>query len=183
MALSDKEKLSIAFHESGHALAECVYNKNVPDRITIVPHGQALGFMMVDGSEDKMLMAKEDIENKICVLLAGRASEELVFEELTTGAQNDLQKANELASMMVCEYGMSRYKNRVFNRQADAFMSKEINEEISTILDGCYSRVTDMLRSNYEVLEKLSHKLNDVELIKKTEIQKIVADLNVTAAE
>ncbi|MDR2519455.1 MAG: AAA family ATPase [Eubacteriaceae bacterium] len=82
MALSEKEKKSISFHESGHAIAECMYNKNVPDRITIVPHGQALGFMMVDGSEDKMLMAKEDIENKICVLLAGRASEELVFEEL-----------------------------------------------------------------------------------------------------
>jgi cell division protease FtsH len=183
MSLSEKEKKSISFHESGHALAECVYNKNVPDRITIIPHGQALGFMMVDGTEDKMLMARDDLEKKICVLLAGRASEEIIFDELTTGAQNDLQKANELANLMVCEYGMSRYKNRVFNRQIDAFMSREINDEITAILDICYNRVTEMLRENYVILSMLADKLYETELIKKNDIEKIVANVNITVAE
>ncbi|MDR2520170.1 MAG: hypothetical protein LBC69_03835, partial [Eubacteriaceae bacterium] len=99
------------------------------------------------------------------------------------GAQNDLQKANDLANMMVCEYGMSRYKNRVFSRQADAFMSREINEEITAILDACYTRVMEMLHANYAVLERLSNKLYESELIKKADIQKIVSDLNLAAAE
>ncbi|MCL1913990.1 MAG: AAA family ATPase [Eubacteriaceae bacterium] len=182
MLLSEKEKQSISYHESGHAIAECFFNGKMPDRLTIVPHGAALGFMMVDGGEDKMLLAQEDLEKRICVLLAGRASEELVFSELTTGAQNDLQKANQLANQMVCDFGMSRYKNRVFNRQMDAFMSKEINEEITAILDSCYNKTLEMLSINFEMLEKLARELREKELIKRPEIEKVLEGFSITAA-
>jgi cell division protease FtsH len=84
---------------------------------------------------------------------------------------------------MVCEYGMSRYKNRVFNRQTDAYMSKEINEEITGILDICYSRVMQALKENSEVLKRLSKKLFESEILKKSEIAKLTAELFTAALE
>mgnify|MGYP005774412543 CR=1 FL=1 len=174
MILTEEERHTVAFHESAHALAECILNDSIPERITIIPHGQSLGFMMADKAEDKFLLDQSDLENKICVLLAGRAAEEIVFDKITTGAQNDLEKANELANMMVCEYGMSQYKNRIFNKQSDAFLSQEINQEITRILDGCYMRVIRLLNEKMDVLSRLAEQLYAKELLKQNEIQKII---------
>jgi len=147
---------------------------NVPERITIIPHGQTLGFMLAEVSEDKFLMSQEEIEDKICVLLAGRASEEFVYHKITTGAQNDLEKANELANLMVCEYGMSAFKNRIFTKQSDAFLSQEINSEITKILDACYAKTMDILTRERDILTLLSDELYAKELLKQGDIKKII---------
>ena len=73
-----------------------------------------MGFVLSSFGEDKMILTKQELEDKICILLSGRASEEFIFGEISTGAQNDILKANELAYSMVCDYGMSKYKNKIF---------------------------------------------------------------------
>ncbi len=174
MILTEEERRTVASHESAHALIECTLSGNIPERITIIPHGQTLGFMLAEVSEDKFLMSQNEIEDKICVLLAGRAAEEIIFHKITTGAQNDLEKANELANMMVCEYGMSIYKNRIFTKQSDAFLSQEINAEITKILDNCYTRTIELLNSQLSILTELSEELYAKEILKHSDIKKIV---------
>ncbi len=174
MILTEEERKTVATHESAHALVECLLTGNVPERITIIPHGQTLGFMLAEVSEDKFLMSQEEIEDKICVLLAGRASEEFVYHKITTGAQNDLEKANELANLMVCEYGMSAFKNRIFTKQSDAFLSQEINSEITKILDACYAKTMDILTRERDILTLLSDELYAKELLKQGDIKKII---------
>ena len=172
LVLTEKEKDTISIHESAHALIECYCNNTVPERITIIPHGQSLGFMMPDQEEEKVLISKEDMQNKICVLLAGRVAEEFVFNHINTGSQNDLERANEIAKNMVCTYGMSKYKNRTFT---DNFSTiRQINDEITIILDECYLRTQKIISDNIDTLTHLATKLKDKEILRKNEISEIL---------
>ncbi len=172
--LTDKEKDLIAFHESGHALVGSMLNNDLIEKISIVPHGKALGFVLNSSSEDKFILTKDDLANKISVLLAGRAAEEIVFKEISTGAQNDLVKANEIASMMVCEYGMSQYKNKTFNRREDFSSSSLIDDEINSILNACYSKANDIIYKNMDKLNKLAAILIQKETINGIELDEIL---------
>lgn len=172
--LTEKERNIIAFHEGGHALVGNSLNNDLIEKISIVPHGQALGFVLNSSSEDQFILTKDDLLNKISVLLAGRAAEEIIFKEISTGAQNDLVKANEIASLMVCEYGMSQYKNKTFNRREDFTSSGVINDEINSILSICYSRANDIIYKNIDKLNKLADVLIQKETINGTELDSIL---------
>lgn len=106
--ISDREKKIIAYHEAGHALvAKLIPGTDPIHKVSIIPRGPALGYTLQLPLEDKYLSTKTEIIDKLTVFLGGRASEELTFNELTTGAENDLQQATEIAHKMICEYGMS----------------------------------------------------------------------------
>ena len=172
--LTDKEKNIVAYHESGHALVGSILNKDNIEKISIVPHGKALGFVLNTSNEDNYILTKEELMNKITTLLAGRSAEEIIFKEISSGAQNDLIKANEIASSMVCEYGMSNYKNKTFNKREDFSSSDIINEEINIILTESYNKANDLIYKNINKLDKLAQILLDKETINGEELDTIL---------
>ncbi|MFZ7131055.1 MAG: ATP-dependent metallopeptidase FtsH/Yme1/Tma family protein [Eubacteriales bacterium] len=172
--LTEKEKRIIAFHEAGHALVGNLVNDDLIEKISIVPHGKSLGFVLNSSSEDKFILTTDELMNKISILLAGRAAEEIIFNEISTGAQNDLVKANELASMMVCEYGMSQYKNKTFDKREDFICTQFINDEINHILDSCYNNSTKLIVNHINKLTKLADTLIQKETINGNELDYIM---------
>lgn len=107
------------------------------------------------------------------MLLAGRASEEIIFGEISTGAQNDIAKANELANSMVCEYGMSKYKNKTFDIKNDTIFKDEIDEEVTKILDSTYLKAKEIIKSNVEAINKLAKLLYKKEDLSSKDLEKI----------
>ncbi len=180
IVLTKKEKKSVSYHEAGHALVGFNLTKIVPDKISIIPHGQALGFVLTSQSSDKYLLTKKELEDKIAILLAGRASEEIILGEVSTGAANDLEKANELARAMVCEYGMSDFKNKTFSVNSDVFLAKEINEQINIILQKAYDIAKNIIVENTETLCDIADALYKNEDLSK---EKVISLLNAPIAQ
>lgn len=172
--ITDKEKKIIAYHEAGHALVGRILNNELIEKITIVPHGQALGFVLNSSSEDRFLMTKKELCEKVQTLLAGRASEEIIFSEISTGAQNDLVKSTEIANQMVCEYGMSCLGNRTFNAQYLKGYESFINEEVNLIIESAYKDAKTILLNNIEFLHSIANKLLIEETISGQELDTIL---------
>ncbi len=175
MVLEEHDKKIVSYHESAHALVSYFLTNNVPDKVTILPRSEALGFVL-NGSdtEEKLLSTRQDLLNQITILLSGRAGEEIIFDEISTGAKEDLNKANEIASQMVCSLGMSKYKNKTFSMDRDFAFYDNINEEIISILDECYSNSKKILKENKELLKKIAKKLYKKEDLNMTEIKSIL---------
>lgn len=160
--MSDKEKKTVAFHESGHTLvAALLPNTDPVHKVSIIPRGTAaLGYTMQLPTEDKYLTSESEIMDSLCVLLGGRAAEELILNELSTGAQNDLEKTSKLARNYVCRFGMSRKLGpQTFGRQSgniflghDLVQEKEYSEKTAVIID---EEVTYLIKNSYEKTQKL----------------------------
>ena len=189
--MSDKEKKVIAFHESGHTLVAKVLPGTDPvHKVSIIPRGPALGYTLQLPTEDKYLTTQSDMLNRLCVLLGGRTAEELVFNELTTGAQDDLQKATHIANRMVCEFGMSDRMGLVAykKREGETFLGRDIgegpgysdqtaqiiDEEIKRIMVECQGKVRGILTEHRPVLEALAAALIEKEVLQGDEIERIV---------
>ena len=178
--LTEAQKRRIAYHELGHALVAAYSPDADPVRkITIVPHGQAaLGYTMQVPTEDQFLMSRAELLTRIRGMLGGRASEELEYGDLTTGAQNDLEHATALARQMVCLYGMSEkigmancaqrapayLPGEPFQLQRDCSeqTAREIDEEVKKLLDNCYAEAKDILSAHQSELRRVV-----VELLKR----------------
>ena len=187
------EKQRVAYHESAHALvAYSLPNTDPVHKVSIIPRGlAALGYTMQRPEGDRYLMTQSELESRIQVLLAGTAAEEIVFGDVSTGAQNDLERATELARSMVMDYGMSRLGKVNFreSRRA-AFLaggedfprerthseqtSREIDEEIARIVDQSLRRVRDILQTRRKALVALAERLIEKEVIDTEELRKIV---------
>ncbi|PMP85167.1 MAG: cell division protein FtsH, partial [Thermodesulfobium narugense] len=180
--ISEKDKKIIAFHEAGHALvAHNLPGTDPIHKISIIPRGMALGYTLQLPGEDRYLISKTELINNICVLLGGRAAEEIIFKEVTTGAQNDLQRATELARKMVMEYGMSEHLGpRTWGKRSenvfmgrDLFetknysenMANEIDLEVQRIVENCYENSKNILLSVYDTLNKIAMKLIENETL------------------
>jgi cell division protease FtsH len=187
--MTQNEKNLVAFHEVGHALASALQKKTQPvHKITIVPRTMgALGYTMQMPEEEKYLMSKDEITEQIVVLLAGRAAEELVFNEITTGASNDIERATQLARQMVTMYGMSEKfgmmgLESIQNRYLDGKpvqncsneTSGEIDREVLNILNKCYDKAKSLLKDNMEALGKISSYLLQKETIMGEEFMEIL---------
>ncbi|MCR1897758.1 ATP-dependent zinc metalloprotease FtsH [Irregularibacter muris] len=172
--ISEKERKIVAYHESGHALVGRVLNNDLIEKISIVPHGQALGFVLNASSEDKFLITKKELCEKIQTLLAGRAAEEIIFNEISTGAQNDLTKATEIAHQMVCEYGMSSLGNRTFSNNNLSGYGNFINKEVNSIIESCYQESKKIILKNIDFLHSISSRLLLEETITGKELEKIL---------
>jgi len=190
--LSEKEKKIVAYHEVGHALATALQKHTQPvQKITIVPRTMgALGYTMQVPEEEKYLMSKDEIVDQITVLLAGRVAEEIVFNTKTTGAANDIERANELARAMIAQYGMSErfgmmslesIEHKYLDGRAVSNCSDEtktqLDEEIVKLLNDCHKKAMDMLNENREALDKISEYLIEKETITGTQFMKILDEI------
>jgi len=190
--MSDVEKKTVAFHESGHTLvAALLPNTDPVHKVSIIPRGTAaLGYTMQLPMEDKYLTSESEILDTLCVLLGGRAAEELALHEISTGAQNDLEKASHLARNYVCRFGMSRRLGpQTFGRQSgniflghDLVQEKEysdktaiiIDEEVTHIIMGSYEKTKNLLNDNKGKLELLAKKLEEEEVLEGEQVLELL---------
>ena len=181
--ISDHEKEIIAFHEVGHALvAKMVPGCDPVHKISIIPRGhKALGYTLQLPEEDRFLMSKKELINRICVLLGGRVAEEIHFSDITTGAQNDLERATQIARQMVTEFGMSDSLGPVTlgRKQHEVFLGRDIMEdrnysdevayaidqEVRRIVEDCYERVREILKENHDAHVRIARTLLAEEVI------------------
>jgi cell division protease FtsH len=169
----DREKNIVAYHESGHALVGKFFKNSIIEKISILPRGQAMGYVLNSPGEDRYLHTSDELEKQICVLLGGRAAEELIFGEVTTGAKDDLSKANDIAQQMVCEFGMSSLGNRVYRIDRNGDIHPLVEREIKKIIDRCYQNTKAIIASNRDYLERIAAELKANETITGTELDAI----------
>lgn len=190
--MSKKEKEIVAFHESGHAIvASLLPNADPVRRISIIPRGiSALGYTLQLPTEDRYLMTKTELLDRLAVLLGGRVAEEIIFGEISTGAHNDLQRATDIATSMVKEFGMSeklgyvtfeKEKKPLFlpspllsTREYSEETAKQIDNEVKKIIDDTYLRVKEILTSKKDQLEELARLLLEKEVVEETDLKKIL---------
>ena len=160
-----KEKETVAIHETGHALvSKILETSDKIQKISIVPRGQALGYVLKFPNEEKYLMTESELKNRITTLLAGRAAEELVFKDITTGAKDDLNKATAIAREMVCSYGMSPLGTMALDDSYTKYNSEIIRLEIKKIIDERYREAIKIIKENKYLL----HHVADILLSKET---------------
>ena len=188
--LSEAERKITAYHEMGHALVgHYLENTNPVHKITIVSRGQALGLTISLPTEDKYLMSRSALMDDLAMTLGGRAAEELVFHEITTGAANDLEKVTHTAKQMIMRYGMSeKLGPRVLGRNNDMpflgremghepdysdEVAREIDEEIRRVIEEAHDRATRMLQEHMEELHRISAILIERETIDKDQFERL----------
>ncbi|MGA9536897.1 MAG: ATP-dependent zinc metalloprotease FtsH [Desulfobacterales bacterium] len=192
--MNAKEKEIVAFHESGHAIvAESVEHADPVHKISIIPRGiAALGYTQQQPTEDRYLMTRSELLDRLAVLLGGRVAEELVFEEISTGAQNDLQRASDIARSMVTEYGMSdrlglvsyeRPRQPVFlpesfspGKNYSEAKAAQIDEEVTRFIEEAHQRVRKILSQQRPVLDDLAHLLSQKESVQGEELRKMLSE-------
>ena len=191
--LNQEEKERVAHHEVGHALVTLsLPGTDEVQKISIIPRGvAALGYTLQLPTEDRFVITKSELENKIATFLGGRVAEELIYHEISTGARDDLLKATDIAKNMVKSYGMSEKLGQMsFDQdQQPMFLpngqgsgpgdyseetARDIDAEVRHIIDTQYARVTDLLRTQEEVLRKAAERLLDKEVISGEELKAIV---------
>jgi cell division protease FtsH len=191
MIIPEAEKRTTAYHEGGHALVAYLLPGADPlHKVTIIPRGRALGLTMQLPTDDRYSYSKEFLVNQITILLGGRAAEEIVFQQQTTGAGNDLEKATDVARKMVCEWGMSDKMGPLTFGKAEehVFLGREvsrpkdyseetailIDSEIKRIVTDCASRARHLLESNLEKLHLLARALLERETLDGEEINRVL---------
>ena len=189
--MSERERTAVAIHESGHALvAELLPHADPVAKVSIVPRGRgALGYTLQMPTEDRYLLSRSELEDRIAVVLAGRAAEEVVLGEISTGASDDIQKASELTRRMVTEFGMSeklglvRYAGRQYQFletgepaiAASPETLKLIDEEVQRITSEQYERARRLLEENRPALDRLTRELLEKESIDGSVVKEALA--------
>ncbi len=191
--MNDQEKEIIAFHESGHAIvAESVEHVDPVHKVSIIPRGiAALGYTQQQPTEDRYLMTRSELLDRLAVLLGGRVAEELVFKEISTGAQSDLQRTTDIARSMVTEYGMSERLGLVtYERPRQPMLMPEsfstgknyseakaaqIDEEVARFVAEAHIRVYKILSERRAVLDDLAHLLSEKESVQGEALRKMLA--------
>lgn len=168
-----KEKKTVAFHEAGHALVSKILDTDVVQKISIVPRGQALGYVLKFPDEERYLLTKKELEYKIMGLMAGRAAEEIIFKEITTGAKDDILKATNIAREMVCSYGMSPLGTLALDETYIRYNYDTIRLEIKNITDQAYKDSLNIIMDNIDLLHKIANKLMEQETIDSDELDVI----------
>jgi cell division protease FtsH len=189
--LNEQERRVVAHHELGHALVAMALPGTDPvQKISIIPRGvAALGYTLQRPTEDRFLMTREELENKMAVLLGGRAAEEVVFEHLSTGAANDLAKVTEIARSMVMRYAMVKSLGHVAyeeerppflggplptgHREYSEATAREIDVAVRQIVDGTYEKAISILRRERALLERWAVKLLDKETLVERDLEEL----------
>jgi cell division protease FtsH len=189
--LSEEERLITAYHEMGHALvAHFLPNCDPVHKISVISRGQALGYTISLPTEDKFLITRASLNDQLAMTLGGRAAEELVFNEVTTGASNDIERVTSTSKSMVMRYGMSEklgpralghdqanpFLGRSFGAEADYSqeIAREIDDEIRRIIEEAHMRARDVLTEHMEELHRLSKILLDRETIDRAQFLKLL---------
>lgn len=187
--LSPKEKMTVAYHEIGHALVAAKQTNSAPvQKITIIPRTSgALGYTMQVEQQDKYLMTKEEIQNKIATLTGGRAAEEIVTGTISTGASNDIEQATKLARAMITRYGMTdefdmvametvnnQYLGGDASLACSADTQKKIDEKVVEVVKAQHKKALDILNENKDKLHELANFLYEKETITGEEFMRIL---------
>ena len=200
MIISDEEKRTTAYHEAGHALiAKLLPGADPIHKVTIIPRGMALGLTQQLPMDEKYTYPREYLLNNLVILFGGRVAEELVLEQTTTGAGNDIEKATDLARRMVCEWGMSEklgpmtfgkkeeeiFLGRDFTQKTDYSKSTavEIDAEVTRIIQESYHRAKELLTTNLRLLKKIAEQLLEKEVLDGLEIDAIVRAFGVNGGD
>jgi cell division protease FtsH len=193
--MSDHEKKITAYHEGGHALVAAALPHTDPvHKITILPRGRALGYTMVLPESDKYSTTRAEMLDQLAYMLGGRAAEELVFHDPTTGASNDIEKATSVARAMVTQYGMTERLGaiRYGQEQGEVFMGRDfghtrdysedvaaaIDQEVRAFIDAAHHEAFEILVDNRDVLDALVVELLEKETLDKEQIARIFEPLN-----
>jgi cell division protease FtsH len=191
MIITDEEKRLTAFHEAGHALVAALLPHTDPlHKVTIIPRGMALGLTQQLPTEEKHNYTKEQLQSRIAVCMGGRIAEDMVFQEISTGAQNDIEQATEMARKMVCEWGMSEtlgpltygkkeeqiFLGKEFNRHQDysEATALKIDAEIKRIVTEQYERAQRTLSDNRDVLNRVAEALLEHEVLDAEQLKALV---------
>jgi cell division protease FtsH len=189
--ISPEEKLIVAYHEAGHAiLTHILPNADPVHKVTIIPRGSAGGYMLALPDEDRTMMSRNKMTEHMVVALGGRAAEELIFDDVTSGASSDLQTVTKIARQMVTQLGMSKkLGNQVFGKREEmVFLGREISEqrnysestaeeidsEVSILVENAYKESLKLLKKYRSKLDKIALKLIEVETLSRVEFEKIV---------
>ena len=189
--ISEKDKKLVAYHEGGHAVVSRFLEHSEPvHQISIVPRGMAGGYTMYKNTEDKSFMSKSEMEDKIVSLLGGRVAEQLILDDISTGASNDIERASKIARSMVMRYGMSEKLGTITfgNDQEEVFLGRDINNvknysdeiaavidvEVKNIIDKGYNRAKHILEQNINKLHEVAHVLLEKEKIEADEFEAIM---------
>jgi cell division protease FtsH len=192
--MSEKEKLVTAYHEGGHALVAAALPGSDPvHKVTILPRGRALGYTMVLPDEDKYSQTRGELLDKLAYMMGGRAAEEMVFHDPTTGAGNDIEKATNLGRAMVTQYGMTERLGaiRLGEANSEPFLGRDIghtrnySEDVAAVVDqetkkllaAAHQEAFDILEENRDVLDNLVLELLDQETLDKEEVARIFEPL------
>ncbi|MBI3159257.1 MAG: ATP-dependent zinc metalloprotease FtsH [Chloroflexi bacterium] len=193
--ISPEEKRIIAYHEAGHAIVSHVLpNADPVHKVTIVPRGRALGYMMHLPEEDREMLSRNRLLDDMAVALGGRAAEELIFDDITSGAASDLQSVTRTARNMVMRLGMSKkLGTRVYGQKEElVFLGREISEqkdysdaiaeeidrEVLDLVNQAYERAKDVLNKHMDKLEEIARKLLEVETLTREQFEAIFPPLN-----
>jgi len=193
MIISDEEKKITAYHEAGHTLVAKLIPKADPiHKVTIIPRGRALGLTQQLPIDEKHTYPKDYLLNNICILMGGRAAEEIVLNMQTTGAGNDIEKASDLARKMVCDFGMSDNLGPLTfgKREEQIFLGREIaqhrdyseqtaqiiDEEVRGIVTGAYEKASKLIKDNLDTLHRMANALLEKETLDSEDIDKIMGE-------
>jgi cell division protease FtsH len=194
MVITDKEKEVTAYHEAGHALiARLLPDTDPIHKVTIIPRGRALGLTMQLPTEERYTHSRTFLEHTLCILFGGRIAEKIIFNEITTGAGNDLQRATDMARRMVCEWGMSEELGPLTygKKEEQIFLGREIaqhrdfSEDTARKIDGAVKHIiteatvqtTNLLMDHTDVLTRMAAELLEKETIVLEDIERILAEL------
>ena len=193
----DKTKKLVAYHESGHAIIGLfLENAQVVQKVTIIPRGQAGGYNLMTPKEEKMMHTKNDLLDTITSYMGGRTAEELFFDDITTGASNDIQNATNIAKDMVTLYGMSDlgpikynagnenvFLGRDYNQpnNVSGEVAYEIDQEVRKIINTCHTKARQIIEAHKTELESIAHALMEYETLTAEQIQRVVKGEDISA--
>jgi len=189
--ISEFEKKIVAYHEAGHALVGYLLPHTDPvHKVSIIPRGRAGGYTLMFPEEDRYYMTRSELLDRVSMLLAGRVSEQIVLNEISTGAQNDLERATSIVRQMIMEYGMSdalgpitlgKKHDQVFlgrdlarDRDFSEEIAKAIDHEIRRIIESCYQKAQDIIENNRDKLELIAQSLLERETLDAEEIKALM---------
>ena len=192
MLISAEEKTTTAYHEAGHTIVAMLLPDTDPiHKVTIIPRGLSLGLTRQIPLDERQIYPRDYLLSNICILMGGRAAEEIVFHTQTTGAQNDIEKASDLARKMVCEYGMSEalgpvsfgkdeehiFLGREVTRHKDysEMTAQRIDEEVSDIITSAYKKAEGLIRENGDALNRVANGLLERETLSGRDIDELMA--------
>lgn len=175
--VSDKEKRIVAFHEAGHASVAKILNIDKVQKISIIPRDKALGYVLKFPTEDKYLYTKKELCDKVTVLLAGRASEEIFIGEVSTGASNDIKESTNIIYEIICSYGMGKNtQNTCIDEKLFKYYLDNIKDEASEMAKDAYDRALSIIRENETTVKKIAEFLIKNETMNADELDEMMDD-------
>ncbi|HOH70262.1 MAG TPA: AAA family ATPase [Sedimentibacter sp.] len=175
--VTDKEKRIVAYHEAGHAVAAKILNIDKVQKISIVPRDKALGYVLKFPTEDKFLYTKNELCNKVTVLLAGRASEEVFIGEISTGASNDIKESTNIIYEIICSYGMGKNtQNTCIDEKLIKYYLDSIKDEAQEMTENAYENALTIIRDNEDIVDRIAQYLLKYETMNSEKLDELMEE-------